>query len=170
MTFVLNALDALAGDDRFIDIRKRRPQHRVLSRIEDRMDVAREDSIQQRKKFNEDFDSAISKVEQDFKDRVDTIEKKTDLDRLSKEQQKAMAQMQGTMEVERQRNKLKTDRDKKIHKIDADLAQQVQSVQDWYKLWAVVLPPIPPLLVGLAVYFNRRAKEREGVARSRLKA
>ena len=46
---------------------------------------------------------------------------------------------------------------------------QVRAVQDWYKLWAVVLPPIPPLLVGLAVFFNRRAKEREGVARSRLK-
>ena len=42
-------------------------------------------------------------------------------------------------------------------------------MQDKYKLWAVILPPIPPLLVGLGVYFSRRAKEREGVARSRLR-
>jgi len=32
-----------------------------------------------------------------------------------------------------------------------------------------VLPPIPPLLIGLLVFFNRRSREQEGVQRSRLK-
>ncbi len=32
VTFVLNVLDALADDQRFIDIRKRRPKHRILER------------------------------------------------------------------------------------------------------------------------------------------
>ena len=52
VTFVLNALDALAGDDSFIEIRKRRPQHRVLAEIEDRTEDAREESIQERKKYH----------------------------------------------------------------------------------------------------------------------
>jgi ABC-2 type transport system permease protein len=42
-------------------------------------------------------------------------------------------------------------------------------VQDNYKLWAVLLPPIPPLIVAFAVFFNRRAKEREGVSKARLR-
>jgi ABC-2 type transport system permease protein len=42
-------------------------------------------------------------------------------------------------------------------------------VQNQYKLWAVLLPPIPPLLVALVVLMARRAKEREGVAGSRLR-
>jgi ABC-2 type transport system permease protein len=42
-------------------------------------------------------------------------------------------------------------------------------VQDWYKTAAVLLPPIPPLLVGLYVFFNRRAREREGVSKARLR-
>jgi hypothetical protein len=33
----------------------------------------------------------------------------------------------------------------------------------------LLLPPIAPLLIGLAVLVNRRAGEREGVARSRLR-
>jgi ABC-2 type transport system permease protein len=36
-------------------------------------------------------------------------------------------------------------------------------------MWAVVLPPIPPLLVALVVFFTRRAREREGVSRARLR-
>jgi hypothetical protein len=28
-------------------------------------------------------------------------------------------------------------------------------------MWAVLLPPIPPLIVGLIVFFNRRSKERD---------
>ncbi len=52
---------------------------------------------------------------------------------------------------------------------DRDLQLNVRRIQDRYKMAAVFLPPIPPLLVALAVFFNRRAKEREGVSRSRLK-
>ena len=42
-------------------------------------------------------------------------------------------------------------------------------MQDQYKMWAVLLPPIPPLLVAIAVFITRRGGEREGVARSRLR-
>ena len=34
VTFVLNALDSLAGDNRFLDVRKRRPKYRTLSHID----------------------------------------------------------------------------------------------------------------------------------------
>ena len=33
VTFVLNILDSLAGDDRFVDIRKRTRPHRILTKI-----------------------------------------------------------------------------------------------------------------------------------------
>ena len=42
-------------------------------------------------------------------------------------------------------------------------------MQDEYKMWAVLLPPLPPLFVAAVVFFTRRAREREGVARSRLR-
>ena len=46
---------------------------------------------------------------------------------------------------------------------------RLSGVQDEYKRWALILPPIPPLLVALFVYFRRRSREQEGVSRSRLR-
>ena len=36
-------------------------------------------------------------------------------------------------------------------------------VQNFYKALAVMLPPIPPLIVGLIVFWKRRKRELEGV-------
>jgi ABC-type uncharacterized transport system involved in gliding motility auxiliary subunit len=51
VTFVLNILDSLAGDDRFLEIRKRKPKHRTLERIEDTVAAAREKAEAERQKF-----------------------------------------------------------------------------------------------------------------------
>ncbi|MGD0384143.1 MAG: Gldg family protein, partial [Thermoguttaceae bacterium] len=44
VTFILNALDKLAGDERFIDIRKRRPRHHTLTRIEKETQAAQDEA------------------------------------------------------------------------------------------------------------------------------
>jgi ABC-2 type transport system permease protein len=79
--------------------------------------------------------------------------------------------MQQSLEQQRQTKlaQLRAEKDQKINKIETDLALKVKQVQDRYKMWAVLLPPIPPLLVAVFVFFSRRAREREGVARSRLR-
>ena len=64
---------------------------------------------------------------------------------------------------------LQRDAQRKIEQADRELSSAVRSVQDSYKLWSVILPPIPPLVVAFFVYFNRRAKEREGVSKARLR-
>ena len=50
-----------------------------------------------------------------------------------------------------------------------ELAGKIRGVQDRYKLLAVLLPPIPPILLAFFVFFHRRKAEREGVTASRLR-
>ena len=38
----------------------------------------------------------------------------------------------------------------------------MRQVQDQYKMWAVLLPPIPPLLVAVVVFFTRRTPRTRG--------
>jgi ABC-2 type transport system permease protein len=65
---------------------------------------------------------------------------------------------------------LEKKRDRDIDQIDTDLRVQIRRVQDRYKMWAVLLPPIPPLMLAVIVFFTRRVREREGIARSRLRS
>ena len=67
ITFALNALDSVAGDSRFLEIRKRRPQHRVLERFDAKTRAAREESArageQQRKEHDDNIKNAIKQAE-----------------------------------------------------------------------------------------------------------
>ena len=52
----------------------------------------------------------------------------------------------------------------KIDEIDSKLDAKIQTMRGWFMLWAVLLPPIPPLLLAGFVFIVRRSRAREGVA------
>ena len=64
---------------------------------------------------------------------------------------------------------LKRKRDTEVEAVERQLEAKIRKEQDRQKWLAVLLPPIPPLVVAFFVYFRRRALEREGVAKTRLR-
>jgi ABC-2 type transport system permease protein len=170
VTFVLDALDSLAGDDRFVAVRGRRPKHRILKAIETLTEKARKESIEEVQRYRQDADAEQAKAQQEFDKQIKDLEKKgKNLGQLELEQQKLLALAAGQQRLEAKKGQLQKTAQKNIEKSQRELNIKINRVQDWYKFWAVMLPPIPPLLVGLGVYFNRRAREREGVSKSRLR-
>ena len=47
--FVLNILDSLAGDDRFVDLRKRTRSHRILTKVEEATEDQRKTSLDEQR-------------------------------------------------------------------------------------------------------------------------
>lgn len=169
VTFVLNTLDVLAGDERFVEIRKRRPKYRTLSTIEDNTRAAKEQAAEARERFIKSFNSEVERERKALDDRLAELRKRKNANSLEMLQELSMLEETGNQRIQARTEQLQRERDQKVNKIDTDLNVLIRKVQDQYKRWAVLLPPIPPLLIGLAVFFVRRAREREGVARSRLK-
>jgi ABC-2 type transport system permease protein len=177
--FALNVLDVLAGDDRFVDIRKRKPKHRTLERIEDAVAAAREEAEKQRSVFIDEFDQAEREANDAMQKEVGAFEKKIrDMEAQgSADPQAAMQAMQqlaGSQRLAQRRldtkiEQLKRKRDAKVEAVERRLETQIRREQDRQKWLAVLLPPIPPLVVAFFVFFRRRAQEREGVATSRLR-
>ena len=179
VTFVLNLLDTLAGDERFLEIRKRKPKHRTLARIEDTVAEAREMADAQRQKYIAEFDKAERDANAELQDEVGEFEKKIkDMEAggnadpqaaMQAVQQLASRQRLAQRRLDTKLERLKRKRDAEIEQVERALEATIRREQDWQKWLAVMLPPIPPLVVAFFVFFRRRAREREGVAKSRLR-
>jgi ABC-2 type transport system permease protein len=64
---------------------------------------------------------------------------------------------------------LEKEKNRRLKQSERELAAHIRGVQDRYKLLAVLLPPIPPVLLAFLVYFHRRQAEQEGVDTRRLR-
>jgi ABC-2 type transport system permease protein len=169
VTFVLNALDSLADDNRFIQMRKHRPKHRTLSRIEERTEGAKKEATKAREKFYKDCDESVKREEEAISQRIEEVRKRTDIHPSDKLNMVAAEIRAGGARLTEKTAQYRQERDRKVDESETELAAQVDDVRNQYKLWAVLLPPIPPLVVAVIVFFTRRAREREGTARSRMR-
>jgi ABC-type transport system involved in multi-copper enzyme maturation permease subunit/ABC-type uncharacterized transport system involved in gliding motility auxiliary subunit len=177
--FILNTLDDLAGDDRFIDIRKRELEYRTLSKVRRQTSLAVTETERVRDKFIREQKAEERKIDDQFELEGERFRKKQDevrdrSIRAAKEMYAELIKLGNTVQDleakrDRVRERNRNARNEKIKQIEDDLEETIREIQDGRKFWAVVLPPIPPLMLALVVFFVRRTREQEGVARERLK-
>jgi ABC-2 type transport system permease protein len=183
LTFVLNIVDSLAGDDRFIEIRKRKLRYSTLKLVESVTSQIKNEEVAKLDEAKKEMERAIKEYTDDVNKSYKALEDK--VKELQDKQQRGesislseMIQMQQDLETQKQvaqeRIKTKTTQlnaryESDQEKLHRDYEQELQQIRNSYKAWAVLLPPLPPLLVGLVVFARRRLREREGIARSRLK-
>jgi len=167
--FALNVIDYLADDQRFLDIRTRRRPHRTLSAIDERTEAARKEATKRRKKFEREFQDAISEAEREFNEKLAAIDKRDDLTPTQKRQAREALRFEGQRALQIKRARLEQERDREIERIQRDLELEIRTVQDGYKLNALLWPPVLPLVLAFFVYFHRRHQEREGVSKERLR-
>ncbi len=169
VTFILNALDELAGDDRFIEIRKRRSVHHPLARVEEQTKDAKKEAADSREKYSKKYEEQEKAEQKLVEDKLADLRSRKNIDTQQMLIEVGLMQQDLERQREAKLEQLRREKEREENKIDTDLALKVRTVQDKYKLWAVLLPPILPLVLALIVFFARRAREREGVAKSRLR-
>ena len=76
-----------------------------------------------------------------------------------------MREQQARLKTKTQELTLELNEKKRRTNLTAEL--QIQKIQQFFKLCAVVIPPIPPLVLGIIVFFRRRLREREGISKAR---
>lgn len=183
-TFVLNLLDNLAGDDRFTTIRGKNPRLARLTMVDTMTKNAVEASTREEEAAKEQFEAERQAKEQEINKPVEeledlmnklkakqarqqlTAEDQIELTKLANRvrEQESVANRKLQVEAERISKELQETQ----QKIQRDLDRQVLKTQNTFKMFAVVLPPIPPILVGLIVFVIRRIKEREGLSKDRI--
>jgi len=160
VTFVLNCIDSLVGDESLIELRKRRPVLRKLERVEE---------------AQRDFETAWI-MEKDMAE----IAAKAELDEAQARLDAAVAKVRENQQLDEQAKEIQiqTIQDNENRKFEIakeqieedkrELIDQARHVRDSQKLglyngyrWLMLLiAPLPALLMGFVTWGRRRAREQ----------
>lgn len=181
ITFFLNVIDILAGESNYPKVRSHEPRHASLRLFERQAQIFQKAETENQKKYQEEFNNELSKVEEEnrraistFQERIQKLKeedptpaKRGELLRLLQELQIKQASQERKLGILKER--LERTRDEKIEASRQAAELRTRQEQSNYRFWAVAIPPIPPLLVGIAVFVSRRVREREGISKNRLR-
>jgi len=168
VTFVLNCVDVLAGDESFVALRKKRPVHRTLETLEAQNNKFNEELLRQTKAAEDAAKERLDQAQKAFDKQVDQVKSRTDFDERTKEimLQNLQDVAQRRLDVDKQ-----TIEDQKLNQIregKADSEQKIRAIQNGVRYMAAAIPPLPPLLLGLMVFIGRLRRENLGANPHRL--
>ena len=181
VSFILNAVDALAGETLYLNLRTRHVRHATLETIE----ATYKDSLDEVHRVNNaseiDFQNALNTARAEIEEKTRSLVQDIDLLNKRKDANEPydaamLAAKQTLLETERReqtrkfearRQELDVSRQEARRRTSLKAELEIQRIQRRFKLFAVLIPPIPPLLVGLIVFTRRRLREREGISKAR---
>ncbi|MFO0907690.1 MAG: Gldg family protein [Isosphaeraceae bacterium] len=168
ITFVLNCVDVLAGDDAFVALRKRRIRHRTLLRLE-RETKQFVDQYQRETKAAEDAAKLrLDEAQRNLDKEVDAVRARKDVDERTKEILLLNLQEVANRRLDVQKANIDDEKRRTILESKADSEQAIRSIQNRVRSLALILPPIPPLLLGLLLFGRRIQRENLGANPNRL--
>ena len=164
VTFFLNAIDLLVGDDSFINLRNRRARHRTLERVEAQTARFNEQLTQEEQQAEEDAELAIEEAQARLDERVEELRGRDDID--AQTMQIMVRNLEG---VENRRLEvlsanIEAEKETRIQASRENMESQIRQIQTSIQTFAVLLPPVPVFVVGVVILLRRQRREREGAA------
>ena len=168
VTFVLNCVDDLAGDQSFVELRKRRVKHRTLTKFEEETRQFIKSAAEEAKVAEREADDKLKTAQKRLDERVREIEARKEID----EQTKALM-IANVQETENRRlvvEKTKIDDEKRAKVNESRMIRQanIRSIENRFRFLAILLPPLPSIVLGIWVLWRRLRLENSTAPASRM--
>ena len=161
--FVLNCVDILAGDKTNVELRNRRPQHRALKEVQSQADVFRTEAQSKREAAEKTAKEAVEKLTKELDAEVEKIEADTEMSSQEKNQRISIAQQRKQRELEVKEANIKRQKQLELDQLKAREQREIRRLETGFRWRAVLLPPIPALILGLIVLSMRLTAEQAAI-------
>jgi len=168
VTFLLNAVDELAGDESFIALRKRRPKHRTLEAVEARTRVYEQQRVGETEAAQATAERRLAEAQARLDAAVERLRRRPDLDEQTRQIMIENLRAAEERRLQVARANVEDERDRQIENARATMEASVRRIQNTIKLLAVGLPPIPAFLILVFVSLRKLKRERVRISTDRL--
>lgn len=167
VAFLLNAVDSLAGDDRFLELRRRRQTFRRLTKLDEETQDAREKRQAQIDAANKAADAELEEAKKALEAAVAAVEERDDLDETTKQVLLKSAEETENRRLAAKTDKIEREKQRMIAKTETQHRRTVDEIQNRIRIWSLLLPPIPALLMGIFIFMRKRLRERDNIPAAR---
>ena len=168
ITFVLNCVDVLAGDDAYISLRKRRPMHRTLDRIEQQSRDYVEQAQNEAKQAEDEAKDALAKAQAALDAKVAKIRDDKELDDRTREVKMLTLEKVENQRLAVEKAAIDDDKRRKIQDSKANKEQAIRQIEGRVRVAAIIAAPLPALLLAGLIFGIRSGRENRGANPNRL--
>ncbi len=168
ITFVLNCVDVLAGDDAYISLRKRRPMHRTLTRLEQQSRDFVEQSQKEAKQAEDEAKDALDKAQRSLDSKVAKIRDDKELDDRSREVKLLTLEKVENRRLEVEKAAIDDEKRRKIQDSKANKEQAIRAIESRVRIAAIIAAPLPAIVLAGLIFGIRSSRENRGANPNRL--
>lgn len=168
VTFALNCIDTLVGDESLIALRKRRPILRKLTTVEEAQREF-EDVWQEQKEAAEDAAKiSLDEAQQRLDEAVAKIRSDASLDPRAMEVKIVEVQQNENRKFELQKAQIEDRKNRRLEEAQHDRDAARSGIHDSYRFIVLVLAALPGILLGLLTYLRRTSRASSIIPTNRL--
>ncbi len=170
VSFVLNAIDALAGDSTFLELRRRKPPQPSLTEIEKEKEdlrAARQAAVNKSRESIIEKQTELRKVLVDVTKEISKYEDEQGFVDIEKIRDATMTLNAEKQRLAKEQEKLEDQLNRVMEKAKVDYERGVKETENEIRRWAIILPSLPAISMGLIFLSVLLINERREIAPDR---
>ncbi|MEZ6062206.1 MAG: Gldg family protein [Planctomycetaceae bacterium] len=167
VTFVLNAVDVLAGHEGLIDLRSRRAGLRTLTEVERQTRGLRNQLAKEEKDANNAMEDRLKEAREELEKEIEELQERTDLDARARDQLIRQKEENLNRQLDLDREELEAEMNNRVRKVAIDTRQKIRRVESQIGIVAYVLPAVLPLCFGMLFLGLRNLAEQQSITPDR---